>query len=66
MDLQIMLAPPEYVIIRKLEFYQEGSSPKHLTDIEAILKNSSELIDLKFLKSQILTLDLNNIWQKLH
>ncbi len=26
----VVLAPPEYVIIRKLEFYREGGSEKHL------------------------------------
>ncbi len=33
------LAPPEYVIIRKLQFYKEGCSQKHLGDIRAILSN---------------------------
>jgi len=62
MGSQIMLALPEYVIIRKLEFYQEGSSPKHLTDIEAILKNSVELIDFEFLESEIRTRNLSTLW----
>ena len=34
---QIWVAPPEYVIIRKLEFYREGGSEKHLRDIRAML-----------------------------
>ncbi len=34
---RISLAPPEYVIIRKLEFYREGGSPKHLRDILGIV-----------------------------
>ncbi len=33
----IQLAPPEYVIIRKLQFYREGSAEKHLRDIRRIL-----------------------------
>jgi hypothetical protein len=33
----ICLAPPEYVIVRKLQFYREGKSPKHLRDIERML-----------------------------
>src|SRR5207245_3851957 len=33
----ITLAPPEYVIIRKLEFYREGGSEKHLRDISSML-----------------------------
>lgn len=31
------LAPPEYVIVRKLEFYREGSSEKHLRDIHCMI-----------------------------
>lgn len=34
--LEVSIAPPEYVVIRKLEFYREGLSQKHLTDIRAI------------------------------
>ena len=33
----LWLAPPEYVILRKLEFYREGGSSKHLTDIRGML-----------------------------
>ena len=33
----ISLAPPEYVILRKLQFYREGRSPKHLRDINRML-----------------------------
>lgn len=29
--------PPEYIIAKKLEFYREGKSPKHLRDIRGIL-----------------------------
>ena len=39
------MAPPEYVITRKLEFYREGGSAKHLRDIRSMLAISSELID---------------------
>jgi hypothetical protein len=41
----MVLAPPEYVIVRKLEFYREGGSDKHLRDIRAMLKISGEKID---------------------
>lgn len=36
-DDRVILAPPEYVIVRKLQFYREGKSPKHLRDIQGIL-----------------------------
>jgi len=34
--LEIAVAPPEYVVLRKLEFYREGGSAKHPADICAI------------------------------
>ncbi len=34
---RLWVAPPEYVIIRKLEFYLEGGSEKHLRDIRGML-----------------------------
>lgn len=33
----VQLAPPEYVIIRKLQFFREGGSTKHLRDIARML-----------------------------
>lgn len=33
----LFLAPPEYVIVRKLQFFREGHSPKHLRDISRML-----------------------------
>jgi hypothetical protein len=32
----VALAPPEYVIVRKLEYYREGGSEKHLRDLRSI------------------------------
>ena len=44
-DHPIRLAPPEYVIVRKLEYFREGGSEKHLRDIRAILNVSSQAIN---------------------
>jgi hypothetical protein len=35
-QLHLAVAPPEYVVLRKLEFYREGRSAKHPADIRAI------------------------------
>jgi len=46
-----MLAPPEYVIVRKLEYFREGGSDKHLRDIRGMLNVSGDAInreDLNF------------------
>ncbi len=32
-------APPEHVIVRKLQFFREGGSQKHLRDIRRMLES---------------------------
>jgi len=46
----IWLAPPEYVILWKLEFYREGAGDKHLRDVRGMLAVSSEHINMQFLE----------------
>jgi len=41
----LVLAPPEYVIVRKLEYFREGGSDKHLRDIRSILNVSGPQIN---------------------
>lgn len=61
----ISLAPPECVIIRKLEFFRKGGSEKHLRDIRTMLAVSAEQIDLPMLKEFIQQRGLGNEWQKI-
>ena len=63
-DQQISFAPPEYVIIRKLEFYREGHSEKHLRDIASMLAESSSEIDQETLQKHIAQLGLQPQWQE--
>ena len=60
---KIAVAPPEYVIIKKLEFYKEGKSSKHLDDIKAILFNSKEVINFPVLQKYISEFGLNKEWE---
>lgn len=57
------LAPIGYVILRKLEYYREGKSEKHLRDISSILAVSSNEIDFKELEEQINSRMLANEWK---
>ena len=41
----LVLAPLEYVIVRKLEYFREGGSEKHLRDIRSMLNISGEQIN---------------------
>lgn len=54
----VWLAPPEYVIVRKLQYYREGKSPKHLADIRNILEISPDLINHEVLMGFIEQYDL--------
>lgn len=41
----LWVAPPEYVITRKLQYLREGGSEKHVRDILGMLEISAEIID---------------------
>lgn len=58
----IKLAPPEYVIVRKLEFFREGGSEKHPRDIRAMLAVSGEQIDRSALNELIQQRSLQAEW----
>jgi len=60
----ITLAPPECVIVRKLEFFREGGSSKHLRDIHTMLKVSRELINLADLNEWIKRQGVEAEWKK--
>jgi hypothetical protein len=59
----VVVAPPEYVIIRKLEYYREGGSEKHLRDIRAMLAVSGEQIDQPALRDWIARRALASEWR---
>ena len=60
----ITLAPPEYVIVRKLEFFREGGSEKHLRDIRSMLAVSGDQIDRNALNDWISRLELQTQWSQ--
>ena len=55
------IAPPEYVILRKLQFYREGKSDKHLRDVRFIVAQTP--FDEGFLGSQVDALGLEAEWR---
>jgi len=60
----LVVAPPEYVIVRKLEFFREGGSEKHLRDIAGILRVSGELVDEPWLEGWVSRLGLEALWAR--
>src|SRR3972149_8901307 len=65
-DGTISIAPPEYVIVKKLEFYKEGKAQKHLTDINGLLSTSRDLINFDFLNKIILEKGFNELWRSVY
>ncbi len=60
----IVLAPPEYIIVRKLEFHREGGSDKHLRDIASMLASECSL-DLAWIEAELRTRGLTTAWARL-
>jgi hypothetical protein len=57
---EIWLAPPEYVILRKLEFFRESGQEKHARDVRFVVKQTP--LDRDFLRSHIERLGLAEAW----
>jgi len=62
-DQAVWVAPVEYVILRKLEYYGEGRSEKHLRDIAGILEVSGGSVNAAWLEEQIAERQLQEEWQ---
>ena len=67
-DLTIHLAPPEYVIVRKLEYFREGGSSKHLRDIRGMLEPLASVadpsLDRAFLDREVTVRGLSAQWER--
>ncbi|MBI2344152.1 MAG: hypothetical protein HYV02_07475 [Deltaproteobacteria bacterium] len=63
-ETTIWVAPPEYVIIRKLEYYREGESAKHLEDIRRMLPHLTDL-DRPWLEAQLSQRGCLSLWHAL-
>lgn len=60
----IAIAPIEYVILRKLEYFRMGGSDRHLTDVAAMIRISGPLIDRVALGDWIEELGVQREWQR--
>jgi hypothetical protein len=58
---EVTIAPPEYVILHKLEFYRESGHQRHLRDIAGMIEQQD--LDYDFLDSSIKSLNLQPQWQ---
>jgi hypothetical protein len=62
---RVWLAPPEYVIVRKLQCYRDGGGAMQARDIERMLAISGEAIDRTALEAKVAELGLSETWQGL-
>jgi hypothetical protein len=56
------VAPPEYVILRKLEFFRESGQEKHHRDVEFIVRCTH--LDTSFLDLEIQQRGLIEVWEQ--
>ena len=59
----LVLAPPEHVIVRKLEFFREGGSDKHLRDIRFIL--AATPVQHEFVEREVSLRNLDAQWRRI-
>lgn len=62
-EASFALAPAEYVIVRKLEFWREGGSDKHIRDVRAIVE-SGVALDREVLEQEIRARGLDDAWRR--
>ncbi len=64
-DFEACFASAEDVIVKKMEFFREGGSEKHLRDITGILKISGDDLDRDYIEGWADNMGLETIWRTL-
>ena len=59
-----LFAAPEDVILKKLEYFREGGSEKHVRDILGVLKVQGDQIDHGYLEGWAHRLGLDEVWRE--
>jgi len=59
---EVWVAPPEYVILKKLIFFKEGGSQKHIEDIKGMLEVSGDQINASLIEKWAPKLGLSEGW----
>ncbi len=60
--LEVYIASPEDLILKKLDFYREGESEKHLTDIREVIMSVN--VDNSYIEEWVTRLGLTKEWTK--
>lgn len=62
-ELSMSVAPPEYVIVRKLEYHAQSGSDRHLRDVASMLRISADVIDVPAVETLAEELGLTPEWR---
>lgn len=63
--LSAWLAPPEYVVLRKLAWRAEGGGERHESDIRQVLAALGDAIDREFIDREAARESLTDLWNSL-
>ena len=64
-DWDAAFSSPEDAIIKKMEYFREGGSEKHLRDIAGVLRTSKESIDMAYIDRWAGILNVQDIWKSI-
>lgn len=62
-DLAVTFASPEDVMLKKMEYYREGGSEKHLRDIAGVVQMRGSQIDYQYMAEWSTRLGLSEVWE---
>lgn len=65
-DLDAYFASPEDVILKKMDYYNQGGFDKHLRDIAGVLKTNQHQIDKAYITKWATQMGLLELWQKIN
>jgi hypothetical protein len=63
-DITVAMAPPEYVIVRKLQYAAMGGGDRHLRDIRRMLERGVLPIDRAEISRQAVELGVQDAWTR--
>ncbi len=63
-DTIVHLAPPEYVIVRKLQYAGQGGGDRHLRDIRRMLDRALVAIDVAEVGARARALGIERVWER--
>ena len=58
----VMVAAPEDIILKKLEFYKEGGSDKHTRDIASVFKTQGNRVDVAYIECWVPRIGVTREW----